>query len=117
MNEEKILHLAEQLGESLAQAEPTVKLKAAREALKKEPQVSELLEQYHQQVRKMAELEQQQEPVELDDKHKLQQLEDKLLGSEAFKKFTAAQVDYVDLLRKVNAAIRRPLGEPESLDS
>ena len=47
------------------------------------------------------------------DKHRLQELNDKLVASQEFKKFTAAQVEYVDLMRKVNEEIRRELAETE----
>ena len=49
----------------------------------------------------------------VDDKHKLQQLNAALVASDLFKTFTAAQMEYVDLMRKVNQALRDELAAIE----
>ena len=58
-------------------------------------------------------LEQDNKPIEVEDKHKLKDFEEKLLGRPEFKGFTAAQVEYVDMMRKVNEAIHKQLAEVE----
>ena len=59
-------------------------------------------------------MEETRKPVEVNDKHRLAELHDKLVSEETFKKYTAAQVDYVDLMRRVNDALRRQLSDVES---
>jgi len=117
MSEERILNLAEQLGKALSEAPQTTKLHQARKALQSESQTAQMLSDYHQQVQKIAQLEREQKPIEPDDKHKLQELEDTLLESDAFKDFTAAQVEYVELMRKVSEGIRKHLGEPDAIEA
>ena len=39
---------------------------------------------------------------------------DRLVSAEVFKRYTAAQVEYVDLMRKVNEALRAELAETEA---
>ena len=117
MSEAKIIQLAETLGRALAETPETTKLRETRQGLQDDSDTAELLKQYQQQVEKVAQMERDKKPIEVDDKHKLQELEDKLLGAEPFKKFTAAQVDYADLMRKVNEAIRKQLGEPDTIET
>jgi cell fate (sporulation/competence/biofilm development) regulator YlbF (YheA/YmcA/DUF963 family) len=107
------IELAARLGKAMADSPEAVALRAAREALNAEPELTRTLGEYQKQADKIARLEREQKPVEVEDKHKLQELNDDLVASDVFKKFTAAQVEYVDLMRKVNDAIRRELTETE----
>jgi cell fate (sporulation/competence/biofilm development) regulator YlbF (YheA/YmcA/DUF963 family) len=108
-----IIQLAENLGKAIASSLQAANLRAARGALEKEKDVAQLLKEYRAQADKIAQLEQAQKPVEVQDKHKLQDLHDRLVSSEVFKKFTAAQVEFLDLVRRANEAIRRNLAESD----
>ena len=44
---------------------------------------------------------------------KVRELRNKLLACEVFKSFTAAQVEYVDMMRRVNQAINEQLADTE----
>ena len=113
MNNE-IIELAEKLGKAIAQAPQAQGLREARGELSKHPDVQQLLKDYQAQAQKIAKLEDENKPIEVDDKRKLQDLQIKLVSDETFKKYTAAQVEYVDLMRKVNSALQKPLAETES---
>jgi len=108
-----IIELAERLGKAIADCPQAAGLRAAREELNNHQDLKKLFEDYQQQALKIATLEREQKTIEVEDKHLLQQLEDKLLASEVFKKFTAAQVEYVDVMRKVNEALQKPLAGTE----
>jgi len=112
MEQSDILDLAERLGKAIAAAPQAKKLQEARAALREEPGTDELLNQFRQQSEKIARLQGENKPIEVDDKHKLEELHNKLVASEAFKKLTAAQVDYVDLMRKVNTRMQQQMGPP-----
>ena len=111
---EEIIQMAERLGKAIAASPQAVALHQASEALNAEKETVQVFQDYQQQARKIAETEDIQKPVEPEDKHKLEQLHKDLVAREAFKKFTAAQVDYVDVMRKVNDAIRKHLAKTES---
>jgi cell fate (sporulation/competence/biofilm development) regulator YlbF (YheA/YmcA/DUF963 family) len=111
--EEPIIEMAAQLGRRIAQSPQAAKLRAAREAMNKRADLTQLLKDYRAQADKIADLEEAKKPVEVDDKRRLQEMEDKLLAAEEFKQFTAAQMDYVDLMRKVNQELRKHLNEME----
>ena len=105
--------MAEKLGEAIAQSPQAAALRNARDAVSKEKDLTDLLQQYREQINKISKLEEEKTPVEVEDKHKLSELQTKLFASEPFKKFTAAQVEYVDLMRKVNDVLRKQLMETE----
>ena len=109
-----IIDLATQLGKAIASSSEAARLRDARKALEAETDTLRTLQDYHKQSDKVAELESQNKPVEIADKHRLQELHDKLVSQSTFKKFTAAQVDYIDLMRRVNDTLRRQLGEIEA---
>ena len=108
-----IIELAERLGKLIADSPQAAALRAARDRMDQHPDVGKMLEDFRDQQDKIARLEAENKPVEVDEKHRLQDLHAKLVGSEAFKQLTAAQVEYVDLMRKVNEAIGRHLGDTE----
>ena len=110
----EINELAEQLGKAIAQSAQAANLHTARTAVSGQADLTQLLKDYQVQSEKIARLEHEHKPVEVDDKRKLQELHSKLIASEVFKKFTAAQVEYIDLLRRVNETIRKNLAEIEA---
>ncbi len=108
-----ITELADRLGKVIADSPQSQDLRAAKEEMSKDAALGELLKEFQAQSDKIAKLEQENKPVEVDDKHKFDELRQKLIGDERFKKLTAAQVEYVDLMRQVNDAIRKHLTETE----
>lgn len=111
MNE--LVELAEKLGKAVSESKEAKAFRDARKLLEEHKDVLATLNEYHAQVRKIDQLEAEQKPIEVDDKHKLDELHARLISSDVFKKFTAAQMDYVDLMRKVNQAIRKHLAAIE----
>ena len=110
-----ITQLAQKLGAAIAQSPQAANLRAARKALDAQPDAKRLMEDLHRQSEKIVALERQNKPVEVEDKHKLQEINDKLVANEVFKKYTAAQVEYVDLMRKVNTAIGKALSDVDAV--
>lgn len=108
-----LVQLAERLGKAIAGCDQAVKLREARKAMNGEPGLAEIMKQYGEQSENIARLDAANQPVEVEDKHKLAELRGKLVSSETFKKFTAAQVDYVDMMRKVNEALQSQLADTE----
>ncbi len=110
---EHALELAQRLGKSISESSEAANLRAAREEMSKQGEIAQLLKSYQAQAEKIAKLEHENKPVEVDDKHKLQELHGKLVASDVFKKFTAAQVEYIDLMRQVNETLQKQLAETE----
>lgn len=110
---EQIIELAERLGKAISGSPQAGKLREAREALNGEDGTPQLLDDFRAQQERMAKLEAENKPIEVEDKHKLQSLHEKLIASAAFKNMAAAQMEYVDLMRKVNEALSRQLAPTE----
>lgn len=108
---ENILQIAETLGKAIAESPQVQTMKQARDALQKEPDIEQTLKAFHEQADKMNRMEQQNQPIEVEEKRKLRDLQTKLAGSATFKTFTEAQMEYVDLMRKVNETMRRHLAK------
>lgn len=108
-----IIELAKRLGKAIADSPTASNLRDAQKVLDGEPEATQLLKDFQVHSDKIAESEAQQKPVEVQDKHKLQELHDQLVASDVFKKYTAAQVEYVDLMRKVNDAIGSQMSQAE----
>jgi cell fate (sporulation/competence/biofilm development) regulator YlbF (YheA/YmcA/DUF963 family) len=110
---EDIAELARKLGAAISQSPQAANLRAARKALDARPEVKKLMEDLRRQSEKIGELERQNKPVEVEDKHRLQDVHDKLIADDLFKKYTAAQVEYVDLMRKVSSTMTAALSQVE----
>ena len=108
---EKIVKLAEELGQTIADSPQAQNMIAARQALDADTQATKALEEFQKHSQKMQEMEARQQPIEVEDKQKLQALHAQLMASSAFKAINAAQMEYADLMRKVSDAIHRTLDE------
>ena len=108
-----IIELAARLGKAIADSPAATDLQATRKAIEEHPEVSRLYREFHDQSLKVAKLESEEKPVEVADKHKLLELREKLIASDEFKKYTAAQVEYADLMRRVSEAMQSKLEEAE----
>lgn len=110
---EAIVRLAERLGSTIAESPQATTLRQARKAMEDQADLSGTLKDFQAQSEKIAALEAEQKPIEVEDKQKLQNLHNTLIASETFKKLSAAQVEYVDLMRRVNEALQKKLMEGE----
>jgi len=108
---QEIVELAEKLGSLLAK-EPAVRaFVQARKSVDDDKQAQQLLKDYEAQARRIGELEASGKPVEPEDKHKLSDLQSQISSNELIKKFLQAQVEYMDVIRKVNERINQHLGQ------
>ena len=109
----EIIDLATKLGKAIGDSPQAAALKEARKTMEGQADLIKLLQEYNQQAQKIGQMEDQNKPIEVDDKRKLQELHEKLVASDVFKKMQMAQVGYVDLMRQVSTAIHGQLAEIE----
>jgi len=110
----EIIAMAEKLGKAISQSPQAAALKTAQAALQADAEASKLLGEFQAMTQQLAQKESQQQPIEPEEKRKYEEIHTTLIASEAFKAFNAAQVEYVDVIRKANDAIRAQLGPSES---
>jgi len=108
-----IIELADQLGKAIADTPAAQDYRRTREHMNAQPDTMKLLQDFMAQSDKMMKATRDNQPIEVDDKHKLNELHQSLVSQEAYKAFSAAQVEYFDLMRKVNEKINSHLSEIE----
>lgn len=107
---QEIIELADRLGRALADSPQAKALREAQQQLQADEETSRLIGEYRDQAEKISALEQEGKPIEPEDKRKLDELHSKLASMQEFKKFTAAQYEYADLMRRVDDALSSHLG-------
>ncbi|GMU84169.1 MAG: hypothetical protein AMXMBFR47_40390 [Planctomycetota bacterium] len=105
-----LLDQARALGRSIA-AHPRVKaFLDARDQIGRDPAAQKMLVDYQQAVEKIHQLEAENKPIEVGDKHRVRDLEAQMSGNEAIKALMRSQADYVELMTQVNRAMEESLG-------
>ena len=99
---EKILELARQLGEAMAEHPVGKKYLDVKSQLDADPAARQLIGDYEQAAMSIGQKEQQGRPIEPEDKRKLNEIQGKIAGNAAIKLWMQAQMEYLNLLRQVN---------------
>jgi len=102
---ESLVEMAGRLGKQIAAHERTQSLKQAQEAVNSNDEARTLIGSYQQQLQRIQSLEQQQQPIEIADKHKLQEIEQKISLNDQIKELTRRQADFVELMGRIKQAI------------
>jgi len=106
---EEILEIASKLGTAIASHNRYKMFKEAEEQLKKDDEAREISEELEKQSRKIHGLEKDSKSVEVEDKKKFQQLEEKVASNQSIQNFLKVQTDYVELMTKANKRIETKL--------
>ena len=102
---ERLIELAQQLGKRIAEHERTVLLKQAQKEVNDDADAVKIVQDYQKQADKIHQLEREQKPIEVADKHKLSDLETQISTHPKLAQLTKRQVDFVEMMQKVKAAI------------
>jgi len=106
---EELIEMARKLGKKVAAHERTVLLKKAQEKVDADAGAAKLVEEFQQQAQKIQALEQEQKPIEVEDKHKLRDIEQKIIANENLAELTRCQADFVELMHKIKGALDNEL--------
>ena len=108
---EKILELAKRLGREIAANPIGTRYAEASKKLDKDPDAQKLIKEYEAKAQEIAKKEREQKPVEPEEKHALQEMQTQIAEHDTIKTWMQSQVEYVNLLRKVNEAVMGVAGE------
>ena len=111
---QQILDSADKLGTLVAQHPAVSRYQQAQEVLAKDPDAGRLLNEFNRQIMTLARQEEQGMPVTDAQRHQLETLQVQLSSHLKIKSLNIAQMEFVDLMRKVSDAIRRHIAEPAS---
>lgn len=104
-NLDEILKMATSLGEGIRRHPRYVALRAADNRVREDKAATDALEAYNQAAGEMARKERAGQPIEVEDKRKMEHLHQVVAANETVKSFVRAQADYAELMKKMNDAI------------
>lgn len=108
---QQIIEAAEKLGQMLADHPAVAKYKDAQRSVASDPDASRLLQTFEQQLDILGRQEASGAGVTAQQRQQLEALQAQIISHIRIKALNIAQVDFIDLLRRVSQTIHRPLGD------
>jgi cell fate (sporulation/competence/biofilm development) regulator YlbF (YheA/YmcA/DUF963 family) len=108
---QQILQEAEKLGQMLKDHPAVQRFKAAQKAVTEDPEATRLLGEFDKQLEALGRQEQQGRPVTDAQRMQLESLQSKIVSHIKIKNLNLAQVEFVDLLRKISQTYQRLLAD------
>jgi len=106
-----ILDAAEKLSQLVADHPAVARYKSAQKSVAEDPEAGRMMADFERQLETLGRQEQQGVPVSEAQRQALETLQSRIVSHIKIKNLNMAQVEFVDLLRKVNQTIQRPLTE------
>jgi cell fate (sporulation/competence/biofilm development) regulator YlbF (YheA/YmcA/DUF963 family) len=106
-----ILDAAEKLSAMVVDHPATAKYKAAQKSVADDPEAGRMLADFDRQIETLGRQEQQGIPVTDAQRLQLESLQSRIVSNLKVKNLNLAQVEFIDLLRRINQTIQRPLSE------
>jgi cell fate (sporulation/competence/biofilm development) regulator YlbF (YheA/YmcA/DUF963 family) len=108
---QQILDEAEKLAKLVAQHPAVERYRQAQQAVAQDPDAGRLLADFDKTLEHLARQEQEGSPVTDAQRDQLEHLQRRIISHIQIKNLNMAQVDFIDLLRRINQTIQRPLFE------
>ncbi len=103
--DDQIIKAAAELGEKLGEHPKVGRLEAAIQKLKEDTEAQRALNDLNRHLQAVAEKEMSGQPIEVADKQRLQALQTEVVHNLVLREFQLAQMDYVDLVRRLDDAM------------
>jgi len=107
----QILEQAEKLGQMLKEHPAVQRFKSAQKAVGEDAEASRLLGEFDRQLEALGRQEQQGRPITDAQRLQLESLQSKIVSHIKIKNLNLAQVEFVDLLRKISQTYQRLLAD------
>jgi len=111
---QQLMDEAEKLGQLVAQHPTIARYKQAQKSLTDDAEANRLLADFERQIETLGRQEQAGMPVTDAQRMQLESLQGRIVSNLKIKAWNQAQVEFVDLLRKISQTIQKPLQEPAS---
>jgi cell fate (sporulation/competence/biofilm development) regulator YlbF (YheA/YmcA/DUF963 family) len=108
---QQILDEAVKLGQLAAQHPAVARFKQAREAVEKDAEASRMLAELDRQIEGLTRQAQSGMPVTDAQQHQLEALQSRIVSHIKVKALNMAQVEFVDLLRKISQTIQKQVAD------
>ena len=106
---QQILAEAEKLGALVAQHPAVEKYKQAQKAVSEDPETTRAMAEFQRQFETLARQEQSGMPMTDAQRQQLESVQSRIVSNIKVKALNMAEVDFIDLLRKVNQTIQGKL--------
>ncbi|MDD4891999.1 MAG: YlbF family regulator [Phycisphaerae bacterium] len=113
MIDPKIAELAEKLGAAMAESKAARDFKRLRHEALADADAQALLKAYQEHLDLLGRKEHERRPIEVEDKQKLRDLQEKTYRNEKLKSLMAGQADYVEMVQAVNDVLGKHLASGE----
>lgn len=113
---QQLLDAATKLGQQVAQHPAVARYKDAQKSLADDGDATRLLTEFNRQIETLGRQEQAGMSITDAQRRQLETLQDQIASHLKIKAMHLAQVDFVDLLRKVNQAVQRQLADTTGAD-
>lgn len=107
----QIMDAAEKLGQMVAQHPAVESYRQAQKSLSDDPDAARLLNEFNRQLMTLARQEESGMPITDAQRQQLENLQAQIAGHLKVKNLNIAQMEFVDVLRKVSDAIRKHVSE------
>lgn len=108
---QQIMDAADKLGQLAAQHPAVDKYKQAQKTIAEDPDAARLMNDFNRQIMTLARQEEAGMPVTDAQRHQLESLQVQLASHIKVKALSMAQVEFVDLMRKITEVIRGKVSE------
>lgn len=109
---QEILDAAAELGKLIATHPAAVKFEETIKKLQDDVEAQRLMTDLNRHMESLQEKEAAGKPIEVADKKKLEDLQNKMVRHSLLSQFQMVQMDYLDLMRKVDEAVSGGPGGP-----
>src|SRR5215203_3735934 len=106
---QSILSEADKLGQLVAQHPAVERYKQAQKAVTDDPDANRTMMEFERQIENLSRQEQAGMPVTDAQRQQLESLQSRIVSNIKVKALNMAQVEFMDLLRKVTQTVQRPL--------
>jgi cell fate (sporulation/competence/biofilm development) regulator YlbF (YheA/YmcA/DUF963 family) len=101
-----VLNKAHELGDLIAQHPAAKKMEDILKRLQDDTDAQRAMNDYNRHLQALSEKEAAGKPIEVEDKRKLEALQNAVIRNPILRDFQVGQMDYLDLMRKVDEAIQ-----------
>ena len=108
---QEILDAAEKVGQMVAKHPAVERYKQAQQSLSQDPDAGRLMNEFNRQIMTLSRQEEAGMPVTDAQRHQLEALQAQLASHLKVKALNLAQVEFIDLLRKVSDSIRKQVAD------
>jgi cell fate (sporulation/competence/biofilm development) regulator YlbF (YheA/YmcA/DUF963 family) len=108
---QKILDEAAKLGELVADHPAVAKYRDAQKSVASDPDAGRLMAEFSRQLETLSRQEQSGMPVTDAQARQLESIQSQIISHIKIKNLNMAQVDFIDLLRRINQQIQSKLGD------